>query len=56
MSSHRSSNKENKDRLSTFGQRLQSLSDTFYSTILEDSKEKKFGIKNAKELEDIDCP
>ena len=53
MSSRRSSNKENKDRLSSFGQRLQSLSDTFYSTILEDPKEKKHQIKNAKEFEHL---
>jgi hypothetical protein len=56
MNSRRSLNKENEDRLSNFGQRLQSLSDTFYSTILEDSKEnKKIQIKNAKELEDFNC-
>ncbi len=54
MNSRRSLNKENEDRLSSFGQRLQSLSDTFYSTILEDSKEnKKIQIKNAKQLEDF---
>jgi hypothetical protein len=54
MNSRRSLNKENEDRLSNFGQRLQSLSDTFYSTILEDSKEnEKIQIKNAKELEDL---
>lgn len=43
----------NEDRLSTFGQRLQSLSDTFYSTILEEPKEKKIQIKNAQQLEDF---
>jgi hypothetical protein len=55
MSSRRHTfNKENEDRLSSFGQRLQSLSDTFYSTILQDSKEKKIQIKNAKQLEDFE--
>ncbi len=55
MSSRRSLNsKEKDDHLSRFGQRLQSLSDSFYSTILEDSKDnRKIQIKNAKELEDI---
>ncbi len=47
-------NKEKDDHLSRFGQRLQSLSDSFYSTILEDSKEnQKIQIKNAKQLEDL---
>jgi hypothetical protein len=46
VNSRRSLNKENEDRLSSFGQRLQSLSETFYSTSLEDSKEnKKFKLK-----------
>ena len=53
MSSRRSLNKENEKRLSSFGQRLQSLSDTFYSTILEDSKDKKYQIKNANEFEHL---
>ena len=53
MSSNRSINKENENRLSSFGQRLQSLSDSFYSTILEDSKEQKPQIKNARELEHL---
>ncbi|CAF1564561.1 unnamed protein product [Adineta steineri] len=53
MSSHRSINKENEKRLSSFGQRLQSLSDTFYSSILEDTKEQKPLIKNARELEHL---
>ena len=53
MNSRRSLNEEKEHRLSTFGQRLQSLSDTFYSTILEDSNEKKNPIKNAKDLEDL---
>ncbi|CAF1146796.1 unnamed protein product [Adineta steineri] len=53
MSSHRSINKENEKRLSSFGQRLQSLSDTFYSSILEDSKEQRPLIKNARELEHL---
>jgi hypothetical protein len=47
--------KSSKDRLSSFGERLQSLSESFYSTILEESKENKFQIKNAKELEDFQC-
>ena len=47
--------KSSKDRLSSFGERLQSLSETFYSTILEESKENKFQIKNAKDLEDHQC-
>jgi hypothetical protein len=51
MSSSRRSS--NKNRLSSFGQRLQSLSDTFYSTILEDSKETTHQIKNAKEFEHL---
>ncbi|UJR11698.1 hypothetical protein I4U23_015879 [Adineta vaga] len=42
------------NRLSTFGQRLQSLSDSFYSTILQDSKEdNKLQIKNAQQLEHL---
>jgi hypothetical protein len=53
MSSRRSLKKENEDRLSSFGQRLQSLSDTFYSTILEDSTDKKPHIKSAKEFEHL---
>jgi hypothetical protein len=53
MSYYRSFNKENEDRLSSFGQRLQSLSETFYSTILEDPKDKKILIKNAEELESL---
>jgi hypothetical protein len=41
------------NRLSTFGQRLQSLSDSFYSTILQDSKEDKAPIRNAQQLEHL---
>ncbi|CAF1217048.1 unnamed protein product [Adineta ricciae] len=42
------------NRLSTFGERLQSLSDSFYSTILQDSKqESKFQVKNAQQLENL---
>ncbi len=55
MNSRRSLNKENEDRLSSFGQRLQSLSDSFYSTILEDSKEEKLPISTAQQLEDFQC-
>ena len=39
--STKKSNDENRIRLSLFGQRLQSLSDSFYSTILEDSNRKE---------------
>lgn len=47
--------KEKNDRLSSFGERLQSLSELFYSTILEDSNDnKKIQIKNAKQLEDFE--
>ncbi len=53
MSSRRSLNKQTEDHLSSFDQRLQSLNDTFYSTILEDSKDKKHQIKNAKEFEHL---
>ena len=55
MNSRRSSNAEKEHRLSIFGQRLQSLSDTFFSTIFDDSKEKKPLIKSAKYLEDFNC-
>ncbi|CAF1165879.1 unnamed protein product [Rotaria sordida] len=53
MSKRRLGNKENEECLSSFGKRLQSLSDTFYSTIFEDRKDKKIEIKNAKQLEDL---
>jgi len=48
-------NSSSKDRLSSFGERLQSLSDSFYSTIVEESKENKFQIKTAKQLENVQC-
>ena len=41
------------DRLSTFCQRLQSLSDSFYSTSLQDSKEGKVPIRNSQQLEQL---
>lgn len=47
------STRQPEDRLSRFGQRLQSLSDTFYSTILEDPKENKVVIQNAKDFEEL---
>ncbi len=53
MSSRRSLNKETEDRLSSFGQRLQSLSDSFYSNILQDSKEQKPQVKSAQEFEHL---
>ena len=53
MKSSRSINSEKDDRLSRFGQRLQSLSESFYSTILEEPKEKKIVIQNAKDLEEL---
>lgn len=53
MKSSRSINSEKEDRLSRFGQRLQSLSESFYSTILEDPKENKKVIQNAKDLEEF---
>jgi hypothetical protein len=53
MSYCRSFNKENEDRLSSFSQRLQSLSETFYSTILEDPKDKKVVIQNAEQFESL---
>lgn len=46
------------NRLSTFGQRLQSLSDSFYSTILRDCHEDKAPIRSAAQLEHLpkaDC-
>ncbi|CAF1016607.1 unnamed protein product [Rotaria sp. Silwood1] len=54
MSNRRLINKENEDRLSLFGKRLQSLSESFYSTILEESPEKKIQIKNAKQFEELE--
>ncbi|CAF3624489.1 unnamed protein product [Rotaria socialis] len=53
MSKDKLLNKENEKSLSSFSKRLQSLSDSFYSTILEDSNNKKMQIKNAKQLEDF---
>lgn len=51
MSSYdRSLKKETNQRLSLFGKRLQSLSDSFYSTILEDPQDKQV-IKNADEFD-----
>jgi hypothetical protein len=53
MSSHRSVNKQNENRLSSFGERLQSLSDSFYSNILQDSKEEKPQVKSAQQFEHL---
>ena len=53
MSNNRRLNKENENRLSSFGERLKRLSDTFYSTILQESEDKKIRIKNVKELEEL---
>ena len=53
MSNNRRLNKENENHLSTFGERLKHLSDTFYSTILQESEDKKIRIKNVKELEEL---
>ena len=39
--------------MSSFGERLKHLSDTFYSTILHESEDKKIRIKNVKELEEL---
>ena len=44
------------NRLSTFGQRLQSLSDSFYSTILQDCKEDKAPFRNAQQLKHLPKP
>ena len=51
MSYDRSTKKEANTRLSLFGQRLQSLSDSFYSTILEDPKEKQL-IESADQFDE----
>jgi len=53
ISSYCSINKKNENRLPTFGQRFQSLSDSFYSTILQDSKQDKIQIKNTQQLEHL---
>ena len=53
MSNNRRLNKENENYLSTFGERLKHLSDTCYSTILQESEDKKIRIKNVKELEEL---
>lgn len=47
------SSEENNRRLSSFGKRLQSLSDSFYSTILEDAKDKKIEVKTAQQLQNL---